>query len=127
MLDPLEYGSQKKYPLVVFLHGAVERGNDNKKQLTHGGSLFLKEDVRRAFPAIVIFPQCPTEDFWSSVKIQRSENGASFTFDYSEDPNKPLKLVLDLIKQLEKMEAVDSKQIGRGTCREKECKKCEIR
>src|SRR3546814_14827191 len=83
MLDPLEYGSQKKYPLVVFLHGAGERGNDNKKQLTHGGSLFLKEDVRRAFPAIVIFPQCPTEDFWSSVKIQRSENGASFTFDYS--------------------------------------------
>jgi len=30
----------KKYPLVIFLHGAGERGNDNKKQLIHGVKIF---------------------------------------------------------------------------------------
>lgn len=111
MLYPPEYGSQKKYPLVVFLHGAGERGNDNEKQLTHGGTLFLKDEVLRDFPAIVVFPQCPESDFWSSVKISRSDSGASFDFDYPDDPTKSLELVMGLIKYLEKMEAVDSKRI----------------
>ena len=31
----------KKYPLVLFLHGAGERGSDNEKQLVHGGQMFL--------------------------------------------------------------------------------------
>ena len=30
-----------QYPLVLFLHGAGERGSDNEKQLTHGGQMFL--------------------------------------------------------------------------------------
>lgn len=31
----------EKYPLVLFLHGAGERGNDNRKQLKHGGKCGL--------------------------------------------------------------------------------------
>ncbi|TCS85685.1 phospholipase/carboxylesterase [Anseongella ginsenosidimutans] len=111
MLYPADYGSQKKYPLVIFLHGAGERGNDNKKQLTHGSDLFLKEDVLSNYPAIVVFPQCPESDFWSSVKITREEAGASFDFDYPDDPTKSLELVMDLTTYLTKMEAVDEKRI----------------
>ena len=36
LLYPKNYDKTKKYPVILFLHGAGERGNDNEKQLTHG-------------------------------------------------------------------------------------------
>ena len=36
ILYPVNYDKNKKYPLLLFLHGAGERGNDNEKQLIHG-------------------------------------------------------------------------------------------
>lgn len=41
MIHPESVKPGEKYPLVLFLHGAGERGNDNEKQLTHGGQMFL--------------------------------------------------------------------------------------
>ena len=41
MLYPIKYDVDKKYPIVLFLHGAGERGSDNAKQLLHGSALFL--------------------------------------------------------------------------------------
>ncbi|MBO7268519.1 MAG: prolyl oligopeptidase family serine peptidase, partial [Bacteroidales bacterium] len=49
----------KKYPLVIFLHGSGERGNDNQAQLFHGGGQFLNPVNREKYPAHVVFPQCP--------------------------------------------------------------------
>ena len=40
ILYPENYDSKKSYPLLVFLHGAGERGNDNEHQLDLGASLF---------------------------------------------------------------------------------------
>lgn len=58
-LTPENSKAGKKYPLVIFLHGSGERGNDNEKQLTHGGQMFLNPVYREKYPAYVIFPQCP--------------------------------------------------------------------
>ncbi|MFN2439957.1 MAG: phospholipase, partial [Chitinophagaceae bacterium] len=41
LLLPENYDPAKKYPLILFLHGAGERGNDNELQLVHGSKLFL--------------------------------------------------------------------------------------
>ena len=41
ILTPINFQIGKKYPLVVFLHGAGERGSDNIAQLNWGASLFL--------------------------------------------------------------------------------------
>ena len=41
LLQPENMKKSEKYPLVLFLHGAGERGNDNERQLTHGGQMFL--------------------------------------------------------------------------------------
>ena len=71
-LDPLDAGNGKKYPLVIFMHGAGERGNDNESQLTHGGQMFLNPVNRRERPAYVIFPQCPSEYFWAFSKRPQS-------------------------------------------------------
>ena len=64
VLFPENYDRTRQYPLVLFLHGSGERGRDNEKQLTHGAALFADEENRKDYPSIVIFPQCPQEDFW---------------------------------------------------------------
>ena len=40
MLSPSVIESGKEYPLVLFLHDSGERGDDNAKQLLHGGAVF---------------------------------------------------------------------------------------
>src|SRR5688572_25857120 len=69
ILYPENYDKSKKYPLVLFLHGAGERGKDNEKQLVHGSKLFLRDDIRKNFPAIVVFPQCPEKVFGELLKL----------------------------------------------------------
>src|SRR5512138_3643091 len=59
LLQPTNYDPTQKYPLVLFFHGAGERGNDNQKQLVHGTSLFIKPESRVKFPCFVFAPQCP--------------------------------------------------------------------
>lgn len=54
-----------KYPLVLVMHGAGERGSDNEKQLVHGGQMFLNPVNREKYPAYVLFPQCPEDGYWA--------------------------------------------------------------
>lgn len=53
------------YPLVLFMHGAGERGTDNETQLVHGGQMFLNPVNREKYPAYVLMPQCPPEAYWA--------------------------------------------------------------
>lgn len=46
---PENFTKEKKYPLVLFLHGAGERGNDNNTQLTHGSALFTLAKIEKIF------------------------------------------------------------------------------
>ena len=111
MLSPLQNDEEKKYPLVLFLHGAGERGNDNIKQLTHGASLFLNELNRKQLPAYVVFPQCPENDYWASVKIDRSSLPLNLSFDYSKPITQSLSLVIDLVNQLKEDKNIDEQRI----------------
>ncbi|MDC1167795.1 alpha/beta hydrolase-fold protein [Flavobacteriaceae bacterium] len=73
VLLPENYSSKKLYPLLVFLHGAGERGTDNEKQLLHGSNLYTSEIFRKNYPAIVVFPQCPKNSYWASVHKSSSK------------------------------------------------------
>lgn len=54
---PADYTPKKKWPVILFLHGAGERGTDNRKQVAVGLGPAIKKDPSRC-PAIAIFPQC---------------------------------------------------------------------
>ena len=111
-LSPKTVKPKKLYPLVVVLHGAGERGNDNEKQLTHGADLFLAAQNRKEFPAFVIFPQCREESYWSSVDVDRSSYPVALSFDYSQkDITQDLEAVMLLVKSMIKDLPIDKKRI----------------
>ncbi|WP_246539138.1 carboxylesterase family protein [Litoribacter ruber] len=113
ILLPEGYDGSQAYPLVVFLHGAGERGNDNEKQLTHGADLFLNEDNRKNHPAIVVFPQCPDDKYWIDISIRDELFGQGDPdFDQSiSKPSEQLSLVNELVDELMKKENIDSDRV----------------
>src|SRR5437870_3739812 len=58
-----EKKSGKRCPLILFLHGAGERGNDIWKVATHGPHKHIREHPD--FPFMVVSPQCPENRIWS--------------------------------------------------------------
>jgi len=117
MFEPEGYDSQKPYPLIVFLHGSGERGTDNAAQLLHGGSLFLKDSLRQRFPTFVIFPQCPPDSMWASMKVTRDSTGKAIKREFSDGTDRqstPGLLVKLLVDSLVKTEKVNSKQVYLG-------------
>ena len=58
---PKDYESQDKWPLMLFLHGAGERGDDLVKVKKHGPPKLISQG--KSFPCIVVSPQC-NEGFW---------------------------------------------------------------
>ncbi len=111
ILYPENFDSNKKYPLVLFLHGAGERGNDNNRQLIHGSKLFLADSNRKSFPAIVVFPQCPKENFWAVLERDLTTSPPSMKFDYTKSANWPLSASVDLVEYLTRQGEVDEKRI----------------
>ncbi len=62
---PEDYDPNKKYPLVLFLHGAGERGDDLDVLTKHGYMKYHIEDGRE-YPFIFISPQCPDARYWGN-------------------------------------------------------------
>lgn len=52
-------------PLILFLHGAGERGEDNRVQLAYLPEIMARPEMRSKFPAYVLAPQCPPGRSWS--------------------------------------------------------------
>ncbi|MGB1171418.1 MAG: alpha/beta hydrolase-fold protein [Flavobacteriaceae bacterium] len=109
LLLPENYDSSKQYPLILFLHGVGERGNDNELQLTHGSDFFLKNDVRKNFPAIVVFPQCSKNTYWAKVKSRQP-----YAFFKRKRKNEQLELVEEFINYVEDSFPIRSHQIYLG-------------
>jgi predicted peptidase len=111
ILYPENYDKSKKYPLILFLHGGGERGNDNEKQLVHGAKMFLSEKNRQSYPAIIVIPQCPDDSFWAMADIDRSVQPYKIRFDYTKPAQWPLTAANELVKNLSAEEAVDKSRI----------------
>ena len=67
LLGPESIEPGKKYPLVLFLHGAGERGNDNIRQRGHFPNRMAREWYRNRYPCFVLAPQCPKENRWANL------------------------------------------------------------
>jgi predicted peptidase len=60
---PADYGKgNKKWPLMMFLHGVGERGGNIELVKKHGPSKLIEQG--RSFDFIVVSPQCPSNAWW---------------------------------------------------------------
>jgi len=72
---PADYHSKKSWPVILFLHGAGERGSDGLLQTDVGIGHAIRQNPSR-FPFIVVFPQCPREKIWGEPDMQSLAMGA---------------------------------------------------
>lgn len=106
-LEPESRSKNRKYPLVIFLHGAGERGSDNEIQLMHGSQMFLNPVNRSKYPAFVLFPQCPRDGYWAY-----SQRPASLMNIKAETEMPPLfKAVKELIDSYLARPEVDKRRV----------------
>jgi predicted peptidase len=101
LLSPLKITPGEKYPLVIFLHGAGERGNDNDKHIKHIQILFNR-NVLDKYPSFVLAPQCPEKQVWSEMMWGKS---------FGETPTKPMQMVIELIDKIILEYPVDASRI----------------
>jgi len=83
------YKKNKKYPLIIHLHGYDKRGNDNQKPLERVENYFYQAQEHK--DCIVIIPQCPKNLTWESAKVRQT------TFE--------------LIQEIEKNYSIDTQKI----------------
>lgn len=85
---PWEYTPQKRWPVILFLHGAGERGTDGLKQTEVGIGRAIRLHSER-FPALVVMPQCAPEQWWAGKMNEMALKALDQTLkEYSCDENR---------------------------------------
>lgn len=102
---PEDLRADTKYPLVVFLHGAGERGSDNTSQLKWGVRELANARRRTQYPAFIIAPQCPKDQRWVQVDWDAQ------THTMPKEPSDPMKGVMAVIEHVLKEFPIDSSRI----------------
>ena len=83
--NPQEY-AEEKLPLIVFLHGAGERGNGTselEKVKVNGLPKYLSEG--KEYPAIILVPQCPEGIVWNNLIFALKELIDTIIEEYNID------------------------------------------
>jgi predicted peptidase len=98
-----DYSPNAKYPLVIFLHGSGERGDDNESQLKWGVMNFAEDQNMKKYRPIVIAPQCPKDMGWSNISYE--------TMSLKPDASEPMNLLIELINEAKEKLPVDTTRI----------------
>lgn len=66
---PATWTADKKWPVILFLHGAGERGSEGDDQAEVGiGPAIRRNEI--SFPAVVVMPQCRSGVWWNDPKME---------------------------------------------------------
>ena len=103
LYTPKAASAENKLPLILFLHGAGERGDDNAAQLKNCMKQFLK--MQEKYPAFIVAPQCPRDKKWNEVNWQAASHVTP------EKPSDPFASLMPLLNELKKELPVDLKRL----------------
>jgi poly(3-hydroxybutyrate) depolymerase len=92
--EPAVKEQQKKYPLVILLHGAGERGDNNKSQLQWGGTPIVEYFKKTGEEFFFVAGQVPRGLRWVEVPWNEMEHRMP------EQPSKSMGLLIELISSL---------------------------
>ena len=87
---PENYDVNKKFPLVLFLHGAGERGDgsEEKLPLVCVNALPKYAEEGEEYPFILLCPQCPENIVWNNVVLTLKSLVDSVAEQYNADPER---------------------------------------
>jgi len=125
LMEPEVVVQGEERPLLVFLHGYGERGDDNLRQLLHGGAMFASDAFQRR-RAYVVAPQCPAgtepgtesdnpndppgteaQRVWGHLLKRDDDAGV----DLDREPSRQLAAVRALVDQLIETKPIDPDRV----------------
>jgi len=68
LMKPIHFDSNKRYPVIVSLHGGGGRGTDNRKQLRAWNKPLAEEKTRTDYPSYVLAPQA--NRLWDATHLE---------------------------------------------------------
>ncbi len=69
LMSPLNFDSKKKYPVIISLHGAGGKGDDNRKQIKDWNFQLADKKVRTEYPCYMIMPQ--SKGMWDKGHLDK--------------------------------------------------------
>lgn len=106
VLHPLDVEDGKKYPLLFFLHGAGERGNDVQKLLPHLPTQMAKNEWRERFPCYMVIPQCRAGEQWVAQPWSEKKS-----VPMAETPTEQMTMAVAVLEQSLKSLPVDRNRV----------------
>ncbi len=101
---PVVQSPDKTFPLVLYLHGAGERGNDASNLVLKNGALnFANRQTQ--YPCYVLVPQCPKEMKWSPYQKELGYYRLSDTVSLIQE------LLVELLNDVQRRYAVDTSRV----------------
>jgi poly(3-hydroxybutyrate) depolymerase len=97
LYKPKNYDAGQKYPFILFLHGAGERGNNNTAQV-RDALHWAKDSVQKDNPCFIMAPQCPGKRDAFQLYGTRKEFDQSFA-DYGKSAGEWKTYSIPLAKQ----------------------------
>lgn len=105
LLKPETIEPGQKYPVLLFLHGAGERGTDNRLQLLYLPEQMAKDEYRQKFPCFLIAPQCRADKRWSEVDWTLKKSSLP------EQPGDQLKAAMGMLDDVLKNYPADPQRV----------------
>ena len=102
---PSDVEENETIPILLFLHGAGERGYDKQKTLVYGAKDFLSDKLQSLQKCAVLIPQCPNDQQWVNVPWTYDEH------TLPAEPSTALKLVSQLLNELCETYPIDENRI----------------
>lgn len=106
---PVNYDSEKEYPILMYLHGAGRRGTDNSNQLNNPKPLFdrlLNAENINKYQCIIVAPQCPSGEQW----VDTPWGNGSYSID-NVPVSDELSMAKDIILEFENKFNVDTNRV----------------
>lgn len=105
LFKPVKMDAGQRYPVILFLHGAGERGDNNEAQLMHGLRVFSSPEMQAKHPAFILVPQCPAGRKWSDVDWSLLKSALP------EKPSASMQLAMQALDSLVSTLPIDPKRI----------------
>jgi predicted peptidase len=106
ILSPLKIEEGKQYPLLFFMHGAGERGNNVEKLLPHLPTQMCKEEWLEKYPCFMVIPQCRDGEQWVDQNWSEKES-----VPIAKKPNDQMAMAIAVLEESLKKLPIDRDRV----------------